>query len=919
MMPSDLDYFGDPAYFFRSMSEMTSDTSIVTSVSDGEISQDKHKVVKTSDSGASFCTSTVAESKLKRTFNLTRNVLTGTRISKRKIKHKQPFSLFSGFQESNPVIDENNKNTENENLRNQATTKNNQKQTGSLLCGFPENCSVIDENMKNSENGGHKLFRAPSWNKFVSKLLQRVSSHINNQKTNLCTSYEYGIRRKSPASLSSNDLRVPPPRPSVFANGDKVPGVIGLRNHGNTCFINAVLQCLSHTDILAEYFVLDQYKIDLSRRNKLNSKKYGTKGEVTEQLALLLKAIWSCQYDPEISNKFKTIVDKYASQYRGNNQHDAQEFLLWLLDKVHEDLNTATKKKYKMIKNSFGRPDDVVAAETLANHVRCNSSFVHAVFQAQFRSSLTCPRCKRQSNTFDPFLCVSVPVPQNQFRPLYVTVVYTSQQPRQVKIGLSLPSQTDVHELRTLLSSDTAVSEENMLLLEINDLGFHNTFIDSMSINDIKESDKLYCMELPQLKEVPQEATSYLLLCWVNVLVVEDECSRFGSPFTMQICRETSYTDLQKLLLKEMSWMLHDDVLTTEQDVPLFRIRLASHPEPDAYLDPTLDHPLYSEFIDHVLNLCEANTEPAHIKLVLEWDLQSKESTIADDSDQVEEHNSVSKLKSMPESGGSVSLEECFQLYTRAEVLAAEDAWHCPHCDLKQEVVKELGLWSLPDILVVHLKRFKQTAGGKPPVTTRPPIKLTTLVDFPLYGFDMTPHLAGGHCTSPTPALWSSWKRPKHSYRHDDNVYDLYAVCNHHGDDLQGGHYTAYCRNPYDAQWYCFDDARVTQVQETDLLTPSAYILFYQRRGLITSSSSSSTGSSGGEHWAARLPSVVMEQSKSTEDLREGKKDFPRNDRAYATLQPQSKRTSIDVESSNNHSNSTKSIPSAVTDGKQNW
>ena len=91
-----------------------------------------------------------------------------------------------------------------------------------------------------------------------------------------------------------------------------------------------------------------------------------------------------------------------------------------------------------LLQNSFGRPDEIVAAETLANHVRCNNSFVHAVFQAQFRSSLTCPRCQRQSNTFDPFLCVSVPVPQNQRRPVYVTVLYTSQQPRQVKKKLSI-------------------------------------------------------------------------------------------------------------------------------------------------------------------------------------------------------------------------------------------------------------------------------------------------------------------------------------------------------------------------------------------------------------------------------------------------------------------------------------------------
>lgn len=95
---------------------------------------------------------------------------------------------------------------------------------------------------------------------------------------------------------------------------------------------------------------MDQYKMDLTRRNKLNSKKYGTRGEMTEQLALLLKSIWLCKYDPDMSNQFKAIVDKYGIQYRGNNQHDAQEFLLWLLDKVHEDLNIATKKKYKTIR-----------------------------------------------------------------------------------------------------------------------------------------------------------------------------------------------------------------------------------------------------------------------------------------------------------------------------------------------------------------------------------------------------------------------------------------------------------------------------------------------------------------------------------------------------------------------------------------
>uniref|UniRef100_T1J896 Ubiquitin carboxyl-terminal hydrolase n=1 Tax=Strigamia maritima TaxID=126957 RepID=T1J896_STRMM len=745
--------------------------------------------------------------------------------------------------------------------------------------------------------------------KSMGNLMHKIMSSISISSTgnnSFATPAGNGLSRHRRASISAStsDMRSHNSRNNIVIKS--TPGVTGLRNHGNTCFMNAVLQCICHTDILAEYFVMDQYKIDLTRRNKKNSKKFGTRGEVTEQLALLLKSLWSCQYTPEISNQFKTIVGKYESQYLGTNQHDAQEFLLWLLDKVHEDLNTATKKKYKKIKfiypGSQGRAEEAVAAEALSNHMRCNSSFVHDLFQALYRSSLTCPKCQSRSITFDPFLCVSIPIPQRQMRPVYVTVVYLNQQPKQVRLGLSINSQANIRELKEVLAADSAIPDDKIVITELVPEGFHHTFSDSQPLSSIHENDNIFAIQVPAIKPVNPRDGEYLLLVWINRLGTGCQGKRFGCPYVKEVPRECTFQELETAVLSTMSGILKNGVVEQVKHGPIVRFRVVDGIPGKCYLPYDVDHPLYMPTVDKAISLCDDERGPKHVKLIVEWDLETRKEMVLNIDDFIEEHSSVNQLKNQETQSATATLGECFELYTQEEKLGPENPWMCPSCKQLRQGVKRLGLWTVPDILVIHMKRFRQTSTQR--------IKLNTLVEFPTVGLDMSSHIVGRNFNNnlhtngySTLSYWSPWRRHRSRYvRNDDNLYDLYAVCNHHGN-MQGGHYTAYCKNPTDGNWYSFDDTKVEQLQnEADVVSPHAYILFYQKSTLTHSSTSSSSSSSSGssDHWAYHMPNfnyAPPKFSKSQDNLVGLKDDefrhnsrklnpFTRGIRPYCSMAP---------------------------------
>ncbi|XP_071850144.1 ubiquitin carboxyl-terminal hydrolase 32-like isoform X3 [Apostichopus japonicus] len=238
-------------------------------------------------------------------------------------------------------------------------------------------------------------------------------------------------------------------------------GVTGLSNLGNTCFMNAAVQCISNTQPLTLYFKTDSYLHELNMSNL-----DGMKGHIARRYGELVNDLWSGTAKSIAPLKLRWTIAKYSRTFNDSQQHDSQELLSFLLDGLHEDLNRVRQKKYVELKDSDGRPDEEVAKEAWDSHLVRNQSVVVDLFQGLLKSQVRCKHCGNTSVRFDPFTFLSLPLPMESSMHIEIIVVRIDGSVP-LKYGLRLNLDDKYRTLKRELAELCNLSAEQLLLVEI--------------------------------------------------------------------------------------------------------------------------------------------------------------------------------------------------------------------------------------------------------------------------------------------------------------------------------------------------------------------------------------------------------------------------------------------------------------------
>ncbi|XP_023789726.1 inactive ubiquitin carboxyl-terminal hydrolase 50 isoform X1 [Cyanistes caeruleus] len=169
------------------------------------------------------------------------------------------------------------------------------------------------------------------------------------------------------------------------------PGLTGLQNLENTCYMNAVLQCLCSLTPLVQHFLSGTW----------NTALHEEIGESATAFGCLVSDMWLGEFDYVSPEAFHSIFEKRYPAFSRRTQHDAQEFLICVLDDLHEAFKEPSQE----------RQSPAAEASTRSSS---GTSIITELFEGQLSYGIRCLRCKALSHRPESFTILSLPIPSTR-------------------------------------------------------------------------------------------------------------------------------------------------------------------------------------------------------------------------------------------------------------------------------------------------------------------------------------------------------------------------------------------------------------------------------------------------------------------------------------------------------------------------
>ena len=585
---------------------------------------------------------------------------------------------------------------------------------------------------------------------------------------------------------------------SQFTGINTKNGLVGLVNLGNTCYMNSALQCLSNCEYLTKYFLSGYYKRELNITSK-----YGSGGKIVESYVDLLNKLWkeTKEYVNPIEF-FRTFVS-HVKLFANNSQHDSHEMLIYLLEKLHEDLNRNKEKQYIELNEKGENEDDIMASNRWwETHQKRDNSIIMDLFSGQYKSTLRCPFCDKISITYDQFSCLELPIENKCF--FGTCYIINSKENKIRKINLIFGEDERFKEICDKINCQKQYKailcrDSKMYLACLKEE--HNLYeIISQSHKEKKQlKDRIIFYEYDK-----NELDNKLIFFVVPVIEDENENVLFFPKIFYYDENDTIqqfYLDLKKYYYKyynEKNENFSDEKI---------KLRILNNLTACTKTNDPCDYCKSKDCVSCEFKFGQnmtmgelKKTQSKKRSFVMYLEIP-KENFKNDDYNSIKLYDNYLNDEEDFILNNELSLENCINTFSRCEKLDELNEWYCSKCKEHRRGYKQLELFRLPRYLLLELKRFRGQSGFFFNS------KNSTNVKFPLENLNLNKYLVG----------------PKNM----DYIYDLISVSQHYGASF-GGHYTSVCKKGN--VWFKFDDESVDKIGADNIVNPYAYILIYKLR-----------------------------------------------------------------------------------------